>query len=129
MVLLNDKIEGVEIQFEERDGYLYAFISGKEESVFLALKYWKYIIDECKKRGFEGLLVEEDFPNQLSATDMYTITSGISKMEPLGLKIAFVDRVSEHNKLNLFGETVAVNRGVNGRVFTEIEDAEAWLKS
>lgn len=125
----NDKIEGVEIRFEDRDGYLYVFISGKEESVSLALKYWQYILEECKKLGFERLLVEENFPNQLCATDMYTITSSIPKMGHSGLKIAFVDRVSEHNKLNLFGETVAVNRGVNGRVFAEIADAEAWLKS
>jgi len=27
-----------------------------------------------------------------------------------------------------FGETVAVNRGANGKVFTELEEAKDWLK-
>lgn len=27
-----------------------------------------------------------------------------------------------------FGETVARNRGANGRVFTDLEEAKAWLK-
>ena len=27
-----------------------------------------------------------------------------------------------------FGETVARNRGTNGKVFTDLEEAKAWLK-
>jgi hypothetical protein len=45
------------------------------------------------------------------------------------LKIAFLDRKAEHNELNLFGETVAVNREVYGRVFSDIGEAEKWFRA
>jgi hypothetical protein len=45
------------------------------------------------------------------------------------LKIAFVDRKTDQNQLNRFGETVAVNRGVHGRLFTDVSEAEIWLLS
>ena len=94
-----------------------------------SLEYWQRIIDKCYKRGFRKLLVEEDFPNQLSTMEIYTLTNAITKMFTKTLKVAFVDRQSEHNDLNLFGETVAVNRGAYGRIFTNSKDAEIWLMS
>lgn len=124
----NDTNETFEIQYQEGEGYLYALISGKEDSVAAALEYWRRVIDECHKRGLKSLLVEEDFPNQPTTEEIFTVTSAIPKMGSAGLKIAFVDREAEHNDLNIFGETVAVNRGVFGRVFNSKEDAIAWLK-
>ena len=118
-----------EIQYQECEGHLYAFISGKSDSVAAALEYWQLVIDECRRRGFHALLVEEDFPNQLSTIEMFTVTSAIPKMGSKGLKIAFVDKEAEHYDLNLFGETVAVNRGVHGRVFATRQEAVAWLSA
>jgi hypothetical protein len=123
------KNEAFEIRYQEHEGYLHAFISGEEDSVDSALKYWRLVIDECRKRRLKALLVEENFHNQLSIMDIFTVTSAIPKMNTRGMKIAFVDMEEEHNKLNLFGETVAVNRGVVGRVFPTTEEAVAWLKS
>ena len=117
------------IRFEDRQGYLYAFVSGKHDSLDLSLDYWQRVVDECRRRGFTKLLVEESFPNQLSAAQIYTLTAAIAKMPVTELKIAFVDQKSDQEALNLFGETVAVNRGVYGRVFKELEGAEAWLGS
>ena len=87
------------------------------------------MIDEAYKRESKRLLIEENFPNQLSLTEIYTLTVEISKMLKTPLKIAFVDRMAEQNQLNMFGETVAVNRGVYGRVFSDIRAAEEWLKA
>ena len=125
----NNGTETFEIQYQECEGYLHAFIKGKKDSVAAALKYWQCVIDECKRRGFSALLVEESFPNQLSASEIFTVTSTIPEMGAKGLTIAFVDREAEHSELNLFGESVAVNRGVFGRVFPTIEEAASWLRS
>ena len=124
----NNGTETFEIQYQECEGYLHAFIKGKKDSVAAALEYWQCVIDECKRRGFNALLVEEAFPNQLSIMDMFTVTRAIPRMGSIGLKIAFVDRETEHSELNLFGESVAVNRGVFGRVFPTLEEAAAWLR-
>ncbi len=44
-----------------------------------------------------------------------------------GVPIAYVDLKPEHQEVNLFGETVAVNRGVGVKFFQEVAKAEAWL--
>ena len=125
----NNSTETFEIQYRECEGYLHASIKGKKDSVAAALKYWQYVIDECKRRGFSALLVEESFPNQLSTSEIFTVTRAIPEMGAKGLTIAFVDHEAEHSELNLFGESVAVNRGALARVFPTIEDAIAWLRS
>ena len=84
--------DSFEIRFGDRDGYLYAFVSGEEDSSSAGLIYWQQIIDECVKRNYGNLLMEEDFPNQVSTIDMYQVVEALSKMIPHGLKIAFVDR-------------------------------------
>ena len=72
-------------------------------------------------------MVEEEFPNQLSTIEVYTLIEAIVEMITSPLKIAFVDRSTEQNDLNLFAETVAVNRGIIGHVFSEMTNAEKWL--
>ncbi len=118
-----------EIRFEDREGYLYAYVSGEEDSLAVSLDYWERVITECEKRVVRALLLEEDFPNQSSAIDMYTVTRAIASMAPGSLRIAFIDRESDHAELNAFGETVAVNRGLHGRIFRDVADAEAWLRT
>ena len=39
----------------------------------------------------------------------------------IGIKVAFVDKYIEQQDLNQFGELVAVNRGINGKVFNDID--------
>lgn len=117
------------IRFEDRDGFLYAYVSGEEDSVAISEEYFQRTINEAYKRDKKKLLIEENFPNQPSVIDIYTVTVSISKMLTAPLKIAFVDRMAEQNSLNMFAETVAVNRGVHGRVFSDIRAAEKWLKS
>ena len=121
--------EVADIRFEDREGYLYAYVSGEWDSLVISKEYFHRVIEEAYKRESKKLLIEENFPNQLSLTEIYTLTVAISKMLKTPLKIAFVDRMAEQNQLNMFGETVAVNRGVYGKVFSHIREAEEWLKS
>jgi len=60
-----------DIRFEDRYGYLYAFVTGEKDSLSVSLKYWQRVIDESVKRGYKRLLVEEEFHNQVSMIDMY----------------------------------------------------------
>jgi hypothetical protein len=124
----DEKENSFKILYQEQEGYLHAIISGQEDSLAVSLEYWRRVIAECNKRSFKKLLVEENFPNQLSVTDIFEITSTIPGMGSKGLKIAFVDQESLRSELNLFGETVAKNRGVYGRVFQTRAEAIAWLR-
>ena len=69
---------GAQIKFEEHQDYLYAFISGEHDSLAISLDCWRRVIDECHHREYVKLLVEEAFPNQLSVTEIYTLTAAIA---------------------------------------------------
>lgn len=128
-MMLSSGGKSAQIRFEDHQDFLYAFISGEHDSLDLSLECWRRIIDECHNRDYMKLLIEESFPNQLSVTEVFALTTAIAKMPIARLKIAFVDQQSGQEELNLFGETVAVNRGVYGRVFKDLEAARDWLRS
>lgn len=121
--------KAVEVRFENRDGYLYAFLSGRRDNLSDAIAYWQSAVDECNKRGFKKLLVEQNFPIPLTTIDTFYLAEALSQMPISHLTVAFVDQDTEQNDMNMFAETVAVNRGGVGRVFTNFPDAEAWLLS
>lgn len=124
-----DKTEAVDIRLEDRGAFLHAIVMGAEDSVDVTLDYWRRILEECADSGHSSILVEEDFPNQVSTTEIFLTMKEIAAMLPMGMRVAFVDRRSEQNDLNVFAETVAINRGAYGRVFESVESAEAWLRS
>lgn len=119
--------EEFNILYEERNGYFYAFFSGKRNGLEDAKQYWLKAIEECNRHGFNRLLVEQDFPVPLSRIDTFYLAEAIAQMAIRRLKVAFVDRDIEQSGNNLFAETVAVNRGGVGKVFTNLADAEAYL--
>ncbi len=127
--MMPNEFEAAAIRFEEREDILYAFVSGAQDSLPVSLDFWRRCIDECQRRSLKKLLVEEDFPNQLSTYEIFTLASAIGKMMTTYLCVAFVDRNLEHDDLNMFGETVAANRGAQGRVFNDFDKAVAWLES
>lgn len=119
----------INIRFEDREGYLYAFFSGRRDNLADAIKFWRRAVDECRKRAYKRLLVEQDFSVPLSTADAFYLADAISKMPVTSFRIAFVDRDLEQNDINMFAGTVAANRGVVGRVFTNVSDAETYLTS
>jgi hypothetical protein len=122
-----DGIETVNFHYENRDRYLYVFLDGPRGGYPVALKVWRRVIDECHARGFTRLLVEQDFPDPLSLGETYDLAEAVSRMPVSTLKLALVDRDTTQNNINMFAETVAVNRGVVGRLFSNVKDAEAYL--
>ena len=121
--------EARDIRFEDRNDYLYAFFTGKRDGLADAIRFWRRAIEECNKRNYGKLLIEQDFPKPLSMDDAFCLADAIAKMPVGKIKIAFADRDYTQNVTNQFAETVAVNRGVFGRVFTNLHEAETWLVS
>lgn len=113
------------ISYEDRKGYLYASVYGIADSLSVSKAYWTDIISETLKRQTTRLLVEESFKTQISTIEMYELAGYIAELAyGKGLRIAFIDKETEHNSLNLFGETVAKNRGTSGKLFSSVVDAE-----
>lgn len=117
------------IKFEPRDGYLYVYGYAKQDSFDTSLQFWTEIAAYCKNNKFSKVLVEEDFATDTSITEKYNLVSYGHKVGLTGIKIAFVDLHPEQLNDNIFSETVACNRGLIGKVFTNVQEAETWLLS
>lgn len=115
------------IEFEHRPKYLYALVSGKDDSLEITRSYWQKMLDECRTHGFNKLLVEENLEGSLSMHEVYEFASEYLQMGFHNILIAFVDRHPEQRQLNRFGELVATNRGGRIRVFDSVSDAKQWL--
>ena len=79
----------------------------------------KILVDITKVTGNVPFFDRFQYAEALA---QYKSTHALTKVS----KIALVGREPLIDK-NRFGETVAVNRGVNIKVFTELNDALAWL--
>jgi hypothetical protein len=120
---------GYELTVESRPEYLYAYVKGEEDSVSIDRRYLSEVASQCRARRCDKVLIEEDLRTQLSMSEMFDVASWISKLGLQGVKIAFVDRHPDHRPGNLFGETVAVNRGVWVKVCDSVAQAEDYLLS
>lgn len=116
-----------QIEFEHRPQYLYAYVSGKHDSVEISLAFWTEIASEYRKTKYKKILIEEDIIESVTPADMYKIGSEIPKLGFLDVRVAFFDRHLEHHELNQFGELVATNRGLRSKVFNDFAEAEKWL--
>lgn len=117
------------IKFEHRAGYLYVYGQAPKDSFEVSLGFWKEVAAYCKEKGCSKVLVEEDFGTDNSMLDTYEIMNQGQIVGLSGIRIAFVDRHPEQMNNNLFAETVARNRGIIGKVFSSIQEAEGWLLS
>jgi hypothetical protein len=116
------------IKFELRPDYLYAYVSGEHDSLSISLAFWREIADECRKTQAGKILIEEDIKESVSMLEMYQVAEEIPRMGFANVLIAFVDRFLEQQDLNRFGEIVATNRGLRGKIFNEVQEAEKWLR-
>lgn len=119
-----------DIRFEHRAEYLYAYVTGEEDNVEISTQYWTEIGEECRQNNYQKVLVEEDIKEAIASVfELYQFAAELPKYGFAGIYIAFVDRYIEQNELNKFVELVATNRGLKGRVFNDVTEAEKWLLS
>jgi len=117
------------LTFEYRPAYLYAHVEGENDNYEISSAYWQEIADECTNKEFDRVLIIEDIVETGSLAEIYQLCSEFSRMGYDEIKIAFIDRRSDQEEQNKFGELVAVNRGLNVKIFTDIDEAEKWLLS
>src|SRR5262245_2939732 len=117
-----------ELTVQQRPGYVHAAATG-ERTPQNILRFLKEAYVACVNSGCPSLLLEMRFVGpRLSETSIFEV---ISDRVADGLKlrkIAYVDNAPELSAA-FFAETVAMNRGVNVRLFPDVEAAEGWLTS
>jgi hypothetical protein len=115
------------ITFEERPQYLYVLVEGENDSYEISRQFWTEIVDYLKGKEYEKVLVVERLEETVSTEDVYRLVTEFPQMGLTGLKIAFVDEVLDQYTINQFGEIVALNLDLNGKIFNDVDRAEGWL--
>jgi hypothetical protein len=115
--------------FEQRERYLYAAVDGDEDTVEISAQYWQEVADKCKELGTKRVLIVEDLPGGgvTSMMDVYELATALPQMGFLGIRVAFVDAHLDQQSVNEFGELVATNRGLYGKIFNNFADGEHWI--
>jgi len=124
-----DPAKNYSLSFEHRPDYLYAYVSGEQDSYEISKQYWLEIAEQLKHTDYLRILVDEDIEEAASVADVFKLVSEFPRMGFSGIRIAFYDRKIAHHDLNEFGALVASNRGMDGKVFNDLELAEKWITS
>jgi hypothetical protein len=126
---------GLDYKIEPQPGYLLMTCEGHYESSLID-EFSSQVMEACKKHQPSDFLIDfRKVEGEMSTMDRYNLASVSSKKyldekltgRILNCRFAFL---GNHPLVDpkKFGETVAVNRGLNVKVFTEIKEALAWLE-
>jgi hypothetical protein len=116
-----------QFDLEEHPAYLHAKATGEHSAQNLA-RFLKDAYDACVARGQASVLLEVNLAG--TSLDFSSIYEVISTRSATGTKlkrIAYVDATTRNPDRMRFAETVALNRGVNVRLFRNLEDAKRWM--
>jgi hypothetical protein len=118
-----------QITIESTPRYLHVRVTG-ENSRAAVLGYLAEVNRACAERRCTNVLIEEDLRgpslDMLEIFRMVADRAGAPDVTPL--RVAFVDVNPEHDTSRMqFAENVAVNRGLQLRVFARAAEAAAWL--
>ena len=112
----------------KKHDFLFVKVKGNR-SIETIMDSTKQIVEKCNKKKCSKVLVDvRNFNNRINFSDIFNL---VSKDLPDIInhkikKVAIVD-VDGHNFNKEFFENVAVNRGHNVKIFTDINNAMDWL--
>jgi hypothetical protein len=113
----------------EHPGYLQATVSGAHNAKN-ALRFLTESFEAIAKSGHTSLLLEFNLSGpSLDSSSIYDVVAQRTAVAAKLRRIAYVDHSGhgrDPSKMK-FAETVALNRGVNVRLFHDLEDAKRWL--
>ncbi len=115
------------IVFEDYPNFLYALVHGEQYGYEVLSGFLREIAQECKKRGFSQVLIEENISATASQEDVFRIASELPDLGFSDIRMAYIDRFLDQKELNEFGQEVAVDHGVDVQIFKDIESANEWL--
>jgi hypothetical protein len=115
------------LAIEERPGYLYTRGTGKNNAAN-AERLLRESYEACIARGYTSLLLEMSLTGPpLAMSEIFSVIAKRSVTGKTLRKIAYIDNTYRDQDKPRFAETVARNRGVNVRLFDDMQSAERWL--
>jgi hypothetical protein len=114
-----------------KGGHLHASVRGSNTPETV-LKYLAEVRETCLRERCGKVLIEEylEGPGIDTLQIFEVVTEAGKNVVPGILRVAYVDTNPAHDAGKMkFAETVAVNRGVNVKVFADLREAAAWLEA
>ena len=117
------------LRFENRRGYLYAEVTGPEDSVDITIAYWREIAAECARRHARRVLVSDRLHGELAnPEDLGSMVRGMLGHGLETVRIAFHEPEPSHLAGVEHAELHAREAGFTLRVFGDEHQAEIWLR-
>ena len=117
------------LSVEEHPEYLHARVSGAR-TPGNASRFLKDSYEACMRAGKGALLLEMRLEGPaLDPSAIFGVIAGGAAEGQKLRRIAYVDPFASDRPGPAFATTVAVNRGVNVRLFADLAPAEIWLRS
>jgi hypothetical protein len=116
------------LQIEEHPKFLHACASGANTAENV-LRFLREAYEACLRGQSSAVLLEMRFEGP--ALDTGSIYSVIAQRSDTGKqmrKVAYVAPPERDVSKSKFAETVAINRGVNVRLFASVDAAKQWLE-
>ena len=113
--------------YEDRGAYLYACVNGAQNEFEISIRAWAAIHRKTVEFGYRKLLVEDNFPNQLSTRETFKIGELLIKLFGKRTRVAHLDKNSAALEMNKLCETAAINHSADAKVFGNFKEAEQWL--
>ncbi len=116
-----------EAKLELKDNSLLLQLSGRYDRLRL-LQVIMEVGRQCEQTGCRSVLADaRQHVGGIEVMELHQIGELIARELPRGSHVALVASPGRL-AMDRFLETVAVNRGVLFRLFTELEDAQRWLQ-
>ena len=117
------------LRFEDRTGYVYAEVSGPEDSLDITVAYWRAVAAECSRRNATHLLVCDRLRGEPASREEFAqLTGALAGCGLEQMRMAFHEPVSDHLRSSEFGEMAMREAGFTLRVFGSEREAEIWLR-
>ena len=114
------------LEIEVVDRIVRASVSGAF-SLDNAKTFFLEILRRAREEGLDRILIDaRGITTEIPTMARFKFASHMAEQHPHAIKIAFVGR-EDAVWPDRFLEIVSVNRGVNAKVVTEIEEALNWL--
>jgi hypothetical protein len=119
-------IMSVQLKVEEMPGYLKATFNGATTTEEVGRQF-ELLAEKCQCTNKNKLLLDfSEVPANISLVDRYELGKRTLVFEQYKCKVASICKPGQLDS-HCFLETVAQNRWVDLRVFTNVEDALGWL--
>jgi hypothetical protein len=116
---------GFTMRVERCAGYLRAYVEG-DDSLDVSLAMWRMARAQCERARTGRLLLVEDLAGNVPVEQAAQVVDEIARLGFADTRIAFVDlRGDPRNDEQ--AETLALDGGLEVRVFTDEATARMWL--